>query len=53
MSDAPVLVVGAGAWGSALANVCARAGREVLLYDMDAATIAALRESRHPPASRH
>ena len=49
MSDAPVLVVGAGAWGSALASVCARAGREVLLYDKDAATIAALRETRHHP----
>lgn len=49
MIDAPVLVVGAGAWGSALASVCARAGREVLLYDKDAATIAALRATRHHP----
>ncbi len=49
MTDAPVLVVGAGAWGSALASVCARAGRQVLLYDKDAATIAALRTTRHHP----
>lgn len=49
MTDAAVLVVGAGAWGSALASVCARAGRQVLLYDKDAATIAALRATRHHP----
>jgi glycerol-3-phosphate dehydrogenase (NAD(P)+) len=49
MQHAPVLVVGAGAWGTALASVCARAGREVLLYDKDAATIAALAATRHHP----
>ena len=49
MTEAPVLVVGAGAWGSALASVCARAGRNVLLFDNDAATIAQLRTSRHHP----
>lgn len=49
MTAAPVLVVGAGAWGSALASVCARAGRDVLLFDKDAATIAQLRTSRHHP----
>ncbi len=49
MTEAPVLVVGAGAWGSALASVCARAGRDVLLFDKDAATIAQLRTSRHHP----
>ena len=49
MSAAPVLVLGAGAWGTALANVCARAGRDVLLFDTDAATVAALRlRRRHP-----
>jgi glycerol-3-phosphate dehydrogenase (NAD(P)+) len=49
MQHAPVLVVGAGAWGTALASVCARAGREVLLYDKDAATIAALAATRRHP----
>ena len=49
MTEAAVLVVGAGAWGSALASVCARAGHPVLLYDKDAATIAALRSTRHHP----
>ncbi len=49
MTDAPVLVVGAGAWGSALASVCARAGRQVLLYDKNAVTIAVLRSTRHHP----
>ena len=49
MAEAPVLVVGAGAWGTALASVCARAGRPVLLYDKDAATLAALRATRHHP----
>ena len=49
MTEAPVLVVGAGAWGSALASVCARAGHDVLLFDKDVATIAQLRASRHHP----
>jgi len=49
MTDTRILVVGAGAWGTALASVCARAGRQVLLYDKDAATIAALCDTRHHP----
>ena len=49
MTEAPVLVVGAGAWGSALASVCARAGRAVVLFDTDAPTIAHLRTHRHHP----
>ena len=49
MTAAPVLVVGAGAWGTALASVCARAGRDVVLYDNDATTIAQLCATRcHP-----
>lgn len=49
MSTTGVLVVGAGAWGTALASVFARAGRETYLYDSDTATIEALaRERRHP-----
>ena len=31
-----VAVIGAGAWGTALAGVAARAGREVTLYARDA-----------------
>jgi glycerol-3-phosphate dehydrogenase (NAD(P)+) len=41
-----VAVIGAGAWGTALAGVAARAGRDVVLYARDpasAATIAATR----------
>ena len=33
-----VAVIGAGAWGTALAGVAARAGREVMLYARDAAS---------------
>jgi glycerol-3-phosphate dehydrogenase (NAD(P)+) len=43
-----VAVIGAGAWGTALAGVAARAGREVLLYARSAqhtAEIAATREN--------
>jgi glycerol-3-phosphate dehydrogenase (NAD(P)+) len=35
-------VVGGGAWGSALANVATRAGRQVILWSRDPATIAAI-----------
>jgi glycerol-3-phosphate dehydrogenase (NAD(P)+) len=42
-------VIGAGAWGSALANVAARAGRSVMLWDNDADTLAALRTRRESP----
>jgi glycerol-3-phosphate dehydrogenase (NAD(P)+) len=47
-----IAVVGAGAWGTALANVIARAGRTVTLAARDrasAAAIAATRESPHLP----
>ena len=49
MTEAPVLVMGAGAWGTALASVCARAGRAVVLFDTDAHTIAHLRTHRRHP----
>ena len=39
-----IAVVGAGAWGTALALTCARAGREVTLWEPDAAQAAALAE---------
>jgi glycerol-3-phosphate dehydrogenase (NAD(P)+) len=47
-----IAVVGAGAWGTALANVIARGGRTVALFARDAAATAAMaadRESRHLP----
>jgi glycerol-3-phosphate dehydrogenase (NAD(P)+) len=50
-----IAVVGAGAWGVALANVAARAGRSVTLVARDAhaaAAIAKTRESPHLPGIR-
>jgi len=47
-----IAVVGAGAWGTALANVAARAGRDVILFARDeaaAAEIAARRQSPRLP----
>jgi len=47
-----IVVVGAGAWGTALANVIARAGRTVTLFARDAVVaraIAAVRESPRLP----
>ena len=39
MSFARIAVVGAGAWGTALANCAARAGREVTLWARDPAAV--------------
>lgn len=39
-------VIGAGAWGTALANAAAKAGREVVLHGRDPALIAAIRDAR-------
>ena len=50
-----IAVIGAGAWGTALANVAARAGRTVTLHARDAASaavIAAKRESPRLPGLR-
>jgi glycerol-3-phosphate dehydrogenase (NAD(P)+) len=50
-----IAVVGAGAWGSALANAIARAGRSVTLWEHDAANAAQLttkRESLYLPGIR-
>ena len=41
-----IAVIGAGAWGSALALTCARAGRQVTLWDHDAANAAQLAKKR-------
>ena len=38
-----VAVIGAGAWGTALAGVAARAGRSVTLYARSAASVARMK----------
>ncbi len=50
-----ITVIGGGAWGTALALTCARAGRKVTLWEQDAANAEALktgRESRFLPGVR-
>ncbi len=44
-----VTVLGAGAWGTALANVAARAGHEVTLWGRDAAMMAQIARTRENP----
>ncbi len=44
-----VSVLGAGAWGTALANVAARAGHEVSLWGRDPAALATLAQTRENP----
>jgi glycerol-3-phosphate dehydrogenase (NAD(P)+) len=50
-----IAVLGGGAWGTALAQTCARAGRAVTLWEFDAANaehLVAKRESRFLPGVR-
>src|ERR1700753_695873 len=44
-----VAVIGAGAWGTALATVAARAGRAVTLYARDASHAAHIAKARENP----
>jgi glycerol-3-phosphate dehydrogenase (NAD(P)+) len=44
-----VAVIGAGAWGTALVGVAARAGRDVVLYARNAVTAAQLTATRENP----
>ena len=44
-----IAVIGAGAWGTALASVAARAGRDVTLWARDAAAVAAIAATRESP----
>jgi len=46
MSIARIGVIGGGAWGTALAQTCARAGRSVTLWEYDAGNAAHLAEQR-------
>jgi glycerol-3-phosphate dehydrogenase (NAD(P)+) len=48
-SFSSVSVIGAGAWGTALADVAARAGRTVTLYARDAAHAARIASTRENP----
>jgi glycerol-3-phosphate dehydrogenase (NAD(P)+) len=47
-----VAIIGAGAWGTALACIAARAGRQVTLYARDAAHAAKIAASRDNPKLR-
>src|SRR5437660_9309084 len=49
MSLQCIAVIGAGAWGTALANTAARAGREVTLWARDPAAVAILTTTRENP----
>ena len=44
-----VAVIGAGAWGTALAGVAARAGRDVVLYARSSASAAQIEATRANP----
>jgi glycerol-3-phosphate dehydrogenase (NAD(P)+) len=44
-----IAVIGAGAWGTALAGVAARAGRDVILYARDAASAVQMASTRANP----
>jgi glycerol-3-phosphate dehydrogenase (NAD(P)+) len=44
-----ISIIGAGAWGTALANAAARAGRDVVLYARDRATAEIISQTRENP----
>ncbi len=44
-----IMVVGAGAWGTALASVFARAGSRTLLWDQDTQLVTHMARTRHHP----
>jgi glycerol-3-phosphate dehydrogenase (NAD(P)+) len=48
-SHTSVAVIGAGAWGTALASVAARAGRDAILYARNAEAVAQMTATRENP----
>jgi glycerol-3-phosphate dehydrogenase (NAD(P)+) len=48
-SHQSVAVIGAGAWGTALANIAARAGRDVMLYARNTEAAARMNATRQNP----
>ena len=48
-SDQRIGAIGAGAWGTALANMAARAGHHVTLYDSDPMVGATIQDTRTNP----
>ncbi len=44
-----VAVLGAGSWGTAIADILASAGREVRLWGRDPAVVAGITEARRNP----
>jgi glycerol-3-phosphate dehydrogenase (NAD(P)+) len=49
MTHQTIAIVGAGAWGTALANAAARAGRDVVLYARDSAAAEQIARTRENP----
>ena len=49
MAHQTIAIVGAGAWGTALANAAARAGRDVVLYARDSAVAEKISQTRENP----
>ena len=48
-----IAVLGGGAWGTALAQTCARAGRDVTLWEFDAGNAEqSLEQARKPVPAR-
>ena len=45
----PIGIIGAGAWGTALAQAAARAGNDVVLWDRDPAVVLAIRDHCRSP----
>jgi glycerol-3-phosphate dehydrogenase (NAD(P)+) len=48
-TPAPLGILGAGAWGTALAQASARAGNRVMLWDRDPEVVSAIRAERRSP----
>jgi glycerol-3-phosphate dehydrogenase (NAD(P)+) len=49
ISHQTISIIGAGAWGTALANAASRAGRDVILYARDSAAAQRMSQTRENP----